>query len=266
MTDVFTKFSHAVATKDQKATTVAKVLVKEWFQKYGVPQRTPSDQRKNFESATIKELCQIYGVKKSRTTPHHHEGNAQCERFNRTVHELLRSLSPEKKRRWAEHLPELLYSYNCTPHASTGYSPYHLLFGREPRLPVDILFDNEDTHQDQPVSEWLLGHKKRLRYAWKKAGEQLQESARKRKKANEGKVYAPDIKVGQFVYLRKRVCGRNKIQDAWESTRFIVVGVPTEDGGPYTITSIGGNGDTRRLIAPSCDCVPMITSHKFKNR
>jgi hypothetical protein len=31
MTDVFTKFSLAVPTKDQKASTVAKVLVKEWF-------------------------------------------------------------------------------------------------------------------------------------------------------------------------------------------------------------------------------------------
>jgi hypothetical protein len=40
MTDVFTKFALAVPAKDKKASTVATVLVKEWFQKYGTPERT----------------------------------------------------------------------------------------------------------------------------------------------------------------------------------------------------------------------------------
>ncbi len=77
VTDVFTKFSQAFATRDQKAETTAKILLMEWFLKYGVPQRLHSDQGRNFESAVIAELCKLYGVKKTRTTPHHITSQSQ---------------------------------------------------------------------------------------------------------------------------------------------------------------------------------------------
>lgn len=39
ITDVFSKFTVAVPTRDQTASTTAKVLVREWFMKYGIPER-----------------------------------------------------------------------------------------------------------------------------------------------------------------------------------------------------------------------------------
>ena len=77
VTDVFTKFTQAFPTHDQKAYTTAKILLREWFMKYTVPERLHSDQGRNFESEVIAELCKLYGVKKTHTTPHHPQGNAQ---------------------------------------------------------------------------------------------------------------------------------------------------------------------------------------------
>jgi len=59
LTDVFTKFTIAIPTRDQKATTVVKALIKEWFLVYGIPQRIHSDQGKSFEAELVKELCAI---------------------------------------------------------------------------------------------------------------------------------------------------------------------------------------------------------------
>ena len=212
LTDVFTKFTVAVSTRDQKAVTVAKALLNEWVFKYGCPQRIHSDRGRNFESNVIAELCKLYGMVKSRTTPSHPEGNGQCERFNRTMHDLLRTLTPVKKRSWHEHLKEVVYAYNVTPHSSTGLSPYMLMFGRDPKLPLDVALGVEE---EEPDNDWLASHKQRLEKAFDQANQQLRTAAAGRKRRHDRKATVDPLRVGQLVYTRKFTPGRNKIQDAW---------------------------------------------------
>lgn len=132
MTDHFTKFTIAVPTRNQTARTTADAIFNEFIVHYGLPRKLHSDQGANFCSNIIKELCQITGISKSRTTPYHPMGNGITERFNRTLISMLGTLDLEQKHNWKKYIYPLVHAYNSTIHDSTGFSPYFLMFGREP--------------------------------------------------------------------------------------------------------------------------------------
>ena len=76
-------------------------------------------------------LYAIYRVKQSTTTSNNQCGNSECERFNHTIIDVLKSLLKEQKSNWALHLPSLMFTYNVMPHSTTHYQPYELTFGHK---------------------------------------------------------------------------------------------------------------------------------------
>ena len=143
--DHFSKYVVAYVVKDQMAATAAHTLRHDYFTLFGVPAYLVSDQGKAFVSQVVKDLCKLYGVQKLHTSPYHAKTNGQVEWMNQTIIRMIGKLGEDEKARWSEHLPELLSAYNTTRSAVTGYSPYYLLFGRQPRIPVDFQFP---THRD----------------------------------------------------------------------------------------------------------------------
>lgn len=256
MTDVFSKYTMAVPTRDQRACTVAQVLVTEWFCKFGVPARIHSDQGRNFESLLIQQLCSLYGIVKSRTTPYHPAGNGQCERFNRTLHNLLRALPVSRKRDWSACLPQILYAYNTTPHQSTGESPFFLMFGQEPRLPIDFLLGQVQDPLGGSVHEWVREHQTRLQIAFDGAREKLRLAAARRKANHDQHVNDAPLAEGQLVLLRDYgVRGRQKIQDQWCPTTHVVMQAPREGGTVYTVAPVGQLTKIKRVHRSLLKCL-----------
>ena len=78
------------------------------------------------------EFCQLYGIKKTRTSHYHPQDNAQTERFNKTLCFLVKSMDVRDRKNWPQMLPHLVYVYNSTPLSVTAVTPYTLLSGRQP--------------------------------------------------------------------------------------------------------------------------------------
>ena len=91
-----------------------------------------------FTSEVVQELCNLFGVKRVRTSAYHPQSNGAIERQHQTVIKMIRRLSQDEKANWPKHLPELIQAYNGTRSAITGYSPHYLLFGYRPRFPIDL--------------------------------------------------------------------------------------------------------------------------------
>ena len=89
ITDHFIRYTQAIPNRNMTAKTTAEVFFSNFAVHYGMPSHLHSDQGANYESRIIRELCQITGCKKSRTTPYHPMGNGMCERFNRTLLDIL---------------------------------------------------------------------------------------------------------------------------------------------------------------------------------
>ena len=124
-------------TNNQKSLTVAKILVGKWFSVFRIPARIHSDQGRSFDNKIISHLCKMHGVRQSTTTPYNLHGNSQCEWFNHTLFGPMRTLNSEQKPNWPVYLPSLVYAYNATPHSSTGFQPYELMFGHKAPMPCD---------------------------------------------------------------------------------------------------------------------------------
>ena len=156
---------------------------------------------------------------------------------------MLGTLSDEEKSDWKSHLGCMTHAYNCTKHASTTYSPYYLMFGRHPRLPIDVAFGlhKPNCSDNCSKSRYIQKLRRRLNYAHKKASKYSSEQAQKYKISYDKSVKGHQLQVNDLV-LVKIVAhkARHKIQDKWESEEYIVIEQPIPGTPVYRVRPVTG--------------------------
>ena len=249
ITDHFTRYSQAYPTRNKSSKTAAQKLYNDFVTKFGSPRRLLHDQGREFENNLFAELNKLMGINKSRTTPYHPQCNGLVERMNSTICQMLRTLPEVCKSKWKDEVGKLVYSYNCSKHSVTGYSPFFLMFGRNPRLPIDAILD-QDEEATTSLSDYVKTWKLRMKQAFEIAAKHTDDKRRKRRDKHNLSAKLEPLEIGTRVLVRNLTerGGTGKLRSFWEEKIYKIIDQKDNNGLVYSIQEEGNERSRIRVL------------------
>ena len=232
--DMFSKWVDAIPVQDARARTLVHQLELHLFSRHGIPELLHSDNAMVFNSKHFQEMARAYHIKTTSTTPYNPKSNP-VERAHKDMGAMLRAMAAQTGLSWEEVLPTVLFALRTNVHEATGLSPFKVLHGRDPAIPLDHVFGPPRANPTprELVNEKLLAIQdinrevhKRLRLAVIRARRQYQEDK---------KVLEPGSLVWLFTPGQSRGMPR-KLAPVWT--------------GPWKITKVP-NYDTMVYVQPA---------------
>ena len=243
--DYFTRWMEAYPIPNQEAATVAKVLTNEYFLRFSPPEQLHSDQGRQFEAEVLEEICKLLGIRKTRTTAYHPQSDGLVERFNRTLLSMLSTMVGKHHDLWEEHVRSVCMAYNTSIQSTTGYSPFYLMFGRQARLPIDLMYG---AHISAPtdVNQYAQDVKKSLQEAYNNVRRNFQLKQSRQKEFYDQRIHGKPFDKDTLVWLHSTVIPRGcsrKFHHPWTGPYRVIKRISDVT---YRIQSVGGR--RKRLV------------------
>ncbi|KAL0156516.1 hypothetical protein M9458_047762, partial [Cirrhinus mrigala] len=223
VSDYATRYPEAFPLRSITTPKVIQALV-QLFSRVGIPEEILTDQGTNFTSQLMRQFQQQLGIKSIRTSPYHPQTDGLVERFNQTLKTMLRKFVADTGRDWDKWLPFLLFAYREVPQASTGFSPFELLYGRHVQGPLDMLkrsWEPTTKPSERSIVSYILEMRERLNKYREEATVNLQQAQRAQKLWYDKNCRQREYQPGQKVLLLLPTSA-NKLLARWQ--------------GPYAIT------------------------------
>ena len=150
--DDFTRWPIVIPLKAKDMMEIVDGLMDRVFAVHGLPKVVHSDNEFVLVSEAMDYIFKRLGVRRSTITFRHPQGNARVERFMRYINAAM-TISLEKYEDWPRTVPMVLFAYRTLVHETTGYSAFSLMYGREPRLPLDVVLSGPEMLERFPEEE-----------------------------------------------------------------------------------------------------------------
>jgi hypothetical protein len=161
--EYFTKWIEARAVSIITLKTAQKFFWQNIVCQFRVPSELTVDNGKQFDSQDIRDFCLSIGTKPAFASVYHPQSNDVVERANSKIFTTIKKrLLDDKKGKWADQLPEVVWALNKTECQTTGFTPFHLLYGSEAMTPQEIKHESPQTSTsevpdvDEPMSKDLI--------------------------------------------------------------------------------------------------------------
>ena len=232
-TDYLTRWPEAQAVPNASAATLAQFIFTEIVCRHGIPKIILSDQGPNFRSDMLRILCEKLLIHHKFSSPYHPQTNGMVERLNRTLCESLAKVATSQN--WDVYLPPVLFTYRTKKHATTGYTPFQLVYGRQAVLPIEAILSTTETESEIDLEDSILTRAyelmDKLEETHEHARKNTETSQQKQKQRHDARIKPVGFEIGEKVWVQRKDI---------ESSR----SVKFEDKrkGPYTICAKLGNG------------------------
>ncbi|KAJ9544420.1 hypothetical protein OSB04_024127 [Centaurea solstitialis] len=232
LTDYFSKWIEAGAFSQVRDKEVISFIQNNIIHRFGVPSEIICDNGSQFISDKTRTFCEKRGIKLVTSTPRYPQSNGLAESSNKVIINSIRKRLKGAKGKWVEELPSVLWANRTTPRASTGQTPYSLVYGCEAVLPIEAQI---------PVARNRTFDQNAINLSYDLDDlEELRENALRKMAAQKGlverhfnkKVKAKIFQVGDYVlrhvFQNTQEPNAGKLSIKWE--------------GPYIISKVIGNG------------------------
>ena len=163
---------------------------------------------------------------------------------------MIAKMDPDKRAKWPSHLGPILIAYNATRSLITSYSPYFLMFGRRPRLPVDLLFTT--VRQDEnswTTDEYITSLYDKLKLALVLARDTTILEAQRQKRLYNCKAGAVELYPGDKVLVKLDAFRgpRRKLKNRWGDALYTVVKCVADGIPAYEVEN---DANKKRQVLP----------------
>jgi hypothetical protein len=227
--EYLTKYVFVEPLRTKSAQEVGEALMNRVFAHMGPPAELISDNGREFKNFFMEDVLKYFAVKHNWTLAYHPQANGMVERFNKTLASMLSKYVSEHQRDWDQYVHRLAAAYNSAEHASTGYSPYELMYGAAPRLPSQVSMDlwraEKEVAEVRTAEQFRTELGRKMQESWQSALEAIERNqqmnvlyrdvsanAKVPEVGNHVLVYNPVVKPGQMGKLCRRWTGPYRVE------------------------------------------------------